>query len=65
MARYSQDPRWIIARYAGKDTNGRAFTKGERVFYYPNGKKIVSGEAAEQASRDFDAAAFDEDFMSF
>jgi hypothetical protein len=60
MQRYSNDPRWITAKYLGTDINGRTFQRGERIFYYPLGKRIVSGEAAEQASRDFEAACFDE-----
>lgn len=56
----SLDPRWIVARFPGRDINGREFKKGERVFYYPNGKTIVSGDAAETAARDFAAARDDE-----
>ena len=36
--------------------------RGDRVFYYPLTKTILAGEAAEQASADFEAASFDEDF---
>jgi hypothetical protein len=61
---YRDDPRMITARYAGTDANGRAFAKGARVFYYPRDKRIISGEAAEQAERDFAAAAADEDFYN-
>lgn len=64
MKHYSNDPRWISAKYAGTDINGRAFAKGERVFYYPSTRTIVSGAAAEQASREFESAAMDEAFMS-
>lgn len=64
MKHYASDPHWITARFAGTDTNGRAFAKGERVFYYPNGRTIVSGPAAEQASREFAAAAADEAFCN-
>lgn len=60
--RYSRDPDWMNARYAGTDINGRKFTKGERIFVYPYpSHRIISGEAAEQASRDFEAARFDEE----
>jgi hypothetical protein len=35
----------------GIDAHGRKFGKGERVFYYPALREIVSGERAEQAAR--------------
>ena len=34
--------------------------KGDRIFYYPNGKKAYGGECATKASMDFRAAAADE-----
>lgn len=61
-ARYSGDPYWTTAKYPGTDANGRPFRKGDRVFYYPRTKTILTGDAAERASAEFDAAAFDEDF---
>ena len=60
-ARYSRDPYWMTAKYSGVDKNGKPFRAGERVFYYPNGKVILTGKEAEAAARDFDAARFDED----
>jgi hypothetical protein len=57
---YAKDPRFIIAKFAGTDTNGQAFGKGARVFYYPSTKTIIAGEAAAQAARDFEAAKSDE-----
>ena len=56
MARYMGNPyridaRWIIAKYPGTDAHGRRFGKGERVFYYPALREIISGERAQQASR--------------
>ncbi|MGZ8325061.1 MAG: hypothetical protein ACXWU8_06795 [Rhodoplanes sp.] len=56
MAGYKDDPhrndaRWIIAKSNGIDAHGRKFGKGERVFYYPALREIVSGERAEQAAR--------------
>ena len=61
-ARYPRDPFWMEAKYPGKDKNGKPFPKGTRVFYYPLTKTILTGEEAEQAARDFNAASFDEDF---
>lgn len=61
-ARYSGDPYWLTAKYPGVDNKGRPFKKGERVFYYPRTKTILTGEDAERAAAEFEAAAFDEDF---
>jgi hypothetical protein len=38
--------------------------KGDRIFYYPRTKTVLTGPEAEQASREFEAAAADEDFLS-
>lgn len=59
-SRYSQDPYWMTAKYAGKDKDGTPFKKGDRVFYYPKGKVILAGKAAEQAAAEFQAAVDDE-----
>lgn len=64
MARYANDPRYIIAKYAGVDADGHPFAKGARVLYYPADRTFVQGEKAEQAWRDFQAAAFDESAYS-
>lgn len=56
----ARDPYWMTAKYAGKDSKGRPVSKGQRVFYYPNTRAMLTGEEAEQASRDFDAARSDE-----
>lgn len=79
MARYQQDPHWITARYPGK-CNGcdRPIIKGERAFYYPNGKRMYGGQfdratnpacevgcgCGDQHSADFAAAAADEAFYN-
>lgn len=60
MPQYRDDPRWMTARYPGTDANGQPFKAGDEVFYYPRTKKFYTGEAAQQASRDFAAACFDE-----
>lgn len=53
---YAGDPRWITARYAGICA-GRGceepIAKGDRIFYYPKGKKAYAGACAEAAARDF------------
>lgn len=56
------DPYWMTAKYPGKDKNGKPFKKGEKVFYYPRTKTILTGPEAEKASREFGAMAFDEDY---
>jgi len=60
MARYAQDPYWTTARFNSTDHNGNPVKKGDRIFYYPKGKVVLTGEAAEKASAEFQSAAFDE-----
>lgn len=63
MPRYSLDPRWITARFASQCAGcGADIKKGEKIFYYPNGKKAYAAACCggEQAA-DFNAAAFDEE----
>jgi hypothetical protein len=60
MASYGNDPRWIVTKYPGSDTKGKFIPKGTRVFYYPLSRRMLVGAEAEQASRDFEAARFDE-----
>lgn len=58
---YSRDPRWLDARFAGKCAGcGAAFRKGDRIFYFPIGKRAVSGECAERAAAEFRAMVADE-----
>lgn len=60
MPRYTNDPRWITARYAGIAQDGTPFHAGDQVFYYPSSRTFLVGEAAQQAARDFAAAVQDE-----
>jgi hypothetical protein len=56
-------PRWILARFPSSCSKCLArIAKGERVFYYPSGRSVMcAGEnCGSQASRDYDAACFDE-----
>jgi hypothetical protein len=55
----------MTAKYPGRDHKGNPFKKGERVFYYPRTKSFLTGEDAEQASRDFDSAKFDENVYNY
>lgn len=63
MAQYRNDPRWLPARFAGKCAKcGEAFERGRMIFYYPNGKRALSGACAIAAADEFDAAKADEAF---
>jgi len=61
-ARYAagRDPFWMNAKFPGKDKNGVPFKKGDRVFYYPATKTILTGDAAEKAALQFQGAVDDE-----
>lgn len=61
---YAGDPRWITAKWSGTDAKGLAFRAGDRVFYYPKGKRIYAGVNADRASADFESARGDEDFYN-
>jgi hypothetical protein len=57
------DPYWTEARFDSDCTRcGRRIKKGERIFYYPNGRKAYCADdgCGQDCSREFDAAAFDE-----
>lgn len=65
MRTYSKDPYWTTARFPGVCAKtGQAFKRGDRIFYYPNGRQCFAGAAAETASADFQACAQDEAFMN-
>lgn len=57
----ARDPFSMVAKYAGTCAGcGEAFKAGERIFYYPNGRKAYSGKCAEKAQLDFNSAMADE-----
>ena len=72
--KYKGDPIWMKSKYDGVSgeqrlpvqrrlrKGGVKFKKGDEILYYPKGKVIMVGKEAEQAYRDFQAAAQDEDF---
>ena len=72
--KYKDDPFWMKSKYDGVSgeqrlpvqrrlrKGGVKFKKGDEILYYPKGKVIMVGKEAEQAYRDFQAAAQDEDF---
>jgi hypothetical protein len=63
--RYKGDPYWMTAKYPGTCAKtGQPFKRGDRIFYYPRTKTAYAGTAAEEASREFQAAAEDEDYYN-
>ena len=72
--KYKDDPFWMKSKYDGVSgeqrlpvqrrlrKGGVKFKKGDEILYYPKGKVIMVGKEAEQAWRDFQSAASDEDF---
>ena len=72
--KYKDDPFWMKSKYDGVSgeqrlpvqrrlrKGGVKFKKGDEILYYPKGKVIMVGKEAEQAWKDFQAAAQDEDF---
>ena len=72
--KYKGDPVWMKSKYDGVSgeqrlpvqrrlrKGGVKFKKGDEILFFPKGKVIMVGKEAEQAWRDFQAAAQDEDF---
>ena len=61
---YSRDPYWTTAKFNSTDANGNAVKRGDRIFYYPATKTVLTGPAADKASADFAGAAADEAMMN-
>lgn len=63
--RYKLDPCEITARFPSTCAeSGKPIKKGERILYYPNGKKVfLIGHAPKQEAdfRSFQSLAFEED----
>lgn len=65
MSRYAcRDPYWLTAKWEGTCHCGGTIKKGQRAFYYPNGKRLLCAPCSEKAAAEFAAAAADEAFMS-
>lgn len=65
MPRYSSDPHWTTARMTDRCRKcDQLVRKGDRMFYYPATRTVLCSADAcgGQASRDFEAARFDEGF---
>ena len=63
MRRRSESPYWLTARYDGECSHcHRKVKKGERIFYFPNGRSVFcdAEDCGERESRAFEAAKFDE-----
>ena len=61
------DPRWMKSRYPGVAVDGTPFNKGDEILYWPRmpkGKNVMVGDQAEDAWRQFESEAADEEFMS-
>jgi hypothetical protein len=67
MAQYSGDPRWMRVKYPSQCRQcGKQICRGDEALYYPKSKTLLcAGEnCGKKASRDFEAAKFDESVMS-
>jgi hypothetical protein len=66
MSRHSRgrDPYWTSAKFDSTDANGNIVKRGDRIFYYPDSKTVLTGDAAEKAAGEFNAATQDEAFMN-
>ena len=60
MSKYPRDPYWTTAKFNSTDAHGCPVKKGDRIFYYPASRSVLTGAAAEQAAAEFHAATMDE-----
>lgn len=60
MSRYSRDPYWTTAKFNSTDANNRPVKKGDRIFYYPATRTVLTGAEADKASAEFNASKMDE-----
>ena len=54
------DPYWTTAKFNSSDAHGRPVKKGDRIFYYPAQRTVLTGAEADKASAEFSAAKMDE-----
>lgn len=63
-ASYPRDPGWLTAKFPSDCAGncGQRIAKGDRIFYYPKGKRAYGERCGcgDANSRDFAAHAFDE-----
>jgi hypothetical protein len=62
--RRNLNPYWTTARFNSTDANGHPVKKGDRIFYYPSTRTVLTGDAAEKAAGEFACAKQDEDFYA-
>jgi len=66
MPRYAGDPRSLEAKYPGTCcTCGKAIRKGERIAYWPNGRKVYCWPCGEQPLREAQSEMAQEDGQYF
>ena len=71
---YSNDPRWITARFnsacansttpANREPCPNTIKRGGSILYYPSSKTVYCGECSSEAWAEFESARFDEDQMT-
>lgn len=60
---YSQDPKWITAKFNSKCHQcGGEIKRGSNIFYYPKGKHAYCETCGTDHSNSFDCAVQDEEF---
>lgn len=60
--RYSQDPYWLRARYAGTCVTCHILiARGSRAWYWPSSRVLACSICGEAAERRFAAEVFDEE----
>lgn len=64
MKSYRNDPYWTSAKFDSVAEDGTPVKRGDRIFFYPIGRKVLVGAQAEAAAADFQACAQDEAFAS-
>ena len=67
MPQYTQDPRWLNARFTstcGNEKCGNAIKKNDRIFYYPSSRTALCPTCGETASAEFQSAKFDESVLT-
>ena len=60
MATYKGDPYWTTAKFNSVTKYCEPVKKGDRIFYYPRTKEVLTGARAEEAAAYFEAQKFDE-----
>jgi transposase len=51
----SYDPFWMNAKFSSKCSCGKQISKGDKIYYYPNGRTAVCESCGKQGERDLRA----------